>query len=1171
MELKIEHKFSIDLSNKVKFNECNMVNNENITCEVSNNVFGLKSSSNYYQTIGKKTKIYIEIFIDVYSDEISLNHYVNLYNNSVLLEKCSEKANLIMNFLKDTSFSEIKIKNLVFGYMQSSRNDFRFTFQSKRTVRKNSYFIVDLGLFAFNNNNLKNINCFVNQGVSDGPSNEFTSIYFDSQRIVFAPKKTLKSDLDYNLICKGVKTTNQTLLINYMTYLNISLFRNSALLAFGSVRSLERFPNAENVWKDVTLKKFINNKGFDADYKFYFKIPLEIFIDVEQNKYKIEVMFSESILPKINIFGYLECYINDILTFCELINERKVALSIENQMVSGTNNSLEISNVHQPFNPDTNFDIYFSLIQNNAIVLQTYVKDILPNDVSNYPILIESFSISEDKSKSKADFFNIIFLLGNNSIDFSKENFILQLPYFFMKQINLFDKIQCSLMNSNDLTLRFSKSCKVLHGNKLLVEPMNANLKLAFSNETYILSIISIYTSETVINLNSDVTLMIVNTESGFIISSSSSGYRKANNYPTFIKNKDVKNLFIYDSYFGNIINDYIIVNVGLYTTVINIGIEDKSRFRGNFDIELEGRDKNLFIFRPSKLTINNNDQTLKLSIASLENVSAGFYLIKFLLKGDNSGLYSEMPILKLRVLKQKCKLKYNLDTFFVPYSGKSFPLIITLSECYPASNLTIGVRTTNYFSVDQKPYSLNIINPNTNVNYTSFYFYFDNSQNYSNNVEGIAQIYILGSNAFMYQELSNITLILQDSENLKVASTLRVDLIKNEPGKAVFSLFCDQNATIYYFLGLTKNIVAVDWKKIFNYTEAIYLNQTALKKWDSQYLIMGHFLIQKNIEKTLPLLNCIRAGYEYTAFFYSVNQLEVVTFNNFTWIQAENEGKLVFISLSFDSKLSDYEENLITCFFDQLLNKEYTDRVLNKNGNTCRNASRLLFQNITNSTTNTSNTTISGNYYYRWFILKDYFTNIDPLSSTLQKSLLSEQILLSKISNLDIKNVKSSLKNASIEYFYNNNYLENNVSNFSVMINVIDSVTFRINGTKIDKTGFFLYGIGQINQSMPNLGQLNAGLDGEDKSLIIRRKIRFDENNYYEEKFFNISTREEDNYTIFYALTNFDPIIDIQSVIVCNQTINLKRSAELFDTILSSRKFVLLILIIKILFFLFS
>lgn len=1168
LELKIEHKFSIDLTNKIKFNECNLMNNDNITCELNNNIFGLKSSTNYYQTIGKKTKLFIEIFIDVISDEISINHYVNLYNNSILLEKCSEKTNMIMNFPKDESFSKIEIRNILFGSMQSSRKDFRFTFQTKRTVRENSYFIVDLGFFSFNNDNLKNINCFVNEGISDGPSNDFASLYFDSKKIVITPKQTLQSNLNYNLICKGVKTTNQTLLINYMTYLNISLFRDSDLLAFGSVRSLEKFPSSENVWKDLTINKFINNKGFDSDYRVYFKIPSEILIDVETNKYKIEVEFSKSILPKLSIFGSLECYLNDIWTFCELIRDKRIALSIENRLLS-QNNSFEISNVHQPYLPDAIFDIYIALLQNDVILLQTYVKDISPNDVSNYPILIDSFYLSEDKSKSKADFLNIIFVLGQNSIDFSKENLILKLPYFFKKQIRLFEKIQCSLMNSNDLTFRFSKSCKVLHGEKILVEPANANFELSPSNETYILSILGIYTSETVIIRNSDVTLMIVNVESGLIASSSSSGYRKALNYPTFIKNNDVKNLYIYDNNFENVIDDYIIVNVGLYTTTINIGIEDKSRFFGNFDIELEGRDTNLFSFRPSILKINNNDKTLKLSVAGLESISPGFYLIKLLLKGDNSGLYSEIPILMLRVVKQKCKLRTNFDKFFVPYSGKSFPMILTFNECYPVNNLTIGVRTTNYFSVDKKPYSFNRIDPNANSNYTYFYFYYDNAQNYSNNVEGQAQIYILGTDAFIYEEINNITLILQNSEEIKIAPTLRIDLIKNEPGRAVFSIFCDQNATIYYFLGLAKNILDLNWRKIFNKTEAIYLNQTVSKKWDSQYIIMGYFLIQENIEKTLSFNNFIRAGYEYSAFFHSVNQLEVETINNFTWIQSENEGKLVLILLTFESKLSEYEQNLFTCFFDQLLNKAYTERVINKNGNTCKNIFRSLSQNLGNTSTNTTNDSLTTTYlyYYRWFILKDYFSENDPLSTIFQKNLQSEQSLLTKVSTLDIKNVATSLKNVSTQYLQNNNYLDNKISNFSLRINVINSLTFKINVTSMDKDGFFLYGIGQNNQSNPNIGQLNEGLDGEDKSLIIRRRISFDENNNCEEMYFNISTSQEDSFVIFYALTNFDPTIDSWSTSIYNETINLKEVVQLLDIILSSRKLILLILIMIIFF----
>ena len=1066
-------------------------------------VFTLTNSGTTgYSVIPGSITIYA--LIDSPSTFTATTHTAKISYNSVFIETCSETG-FTMGGSQITN--DIILSNFLYVSMQNARGAFQFTFTMNRNFRASNYFYFNWGFFASGFSN-KAYECGVLE--STGLKSHIWGDLDMSDPTSF--KLKLMNDVygggSYILRCVGVQTST----LSSQTPISASYVRGTAtspVLITSSLLTIEKLgytsiPSESILTGSSLIKNFIN-RGFDADYIFSFT-PRSSDITIDG---RIYIEFSLSIAPKLNPWGKINCYLNYIETYCEIIAERRVSVTPNTNLSTliSTPYVLILSGVRQPTDVDNNMQVYLALDNNtnpyDGISEHIYISEPADSTIVVKPLFLEEIVLSNTFLRNTVNI-DIQVLIGSGGITSSSTQIFIQFPQSFEESLKLSSVLSCSMKRVGDTTSQeLSISCFLIYGRKILMKASDTGNSV---DSSYHILITNVITPQYPTPLKEDLQVFISNDNISIIAST----FSCLRNTSQFLMFTTADNSTIQLDFFNTSLFSVQTVDVyqGSYRNMIGLG-PTIGNFPSTFKWSFVNITNATFYVNPSQVAINVGSTASFFSLATDQNTIIGLYLITAIKTGVNANKYSTIPALNVRVRDEPCQLFTNQDIYIVPYGGRSVPIVIDFSSCIPIqqviviANVTVGY-DLYYINIEGEKTMTKTLNFSQNSHKITFY-----AESYSHSAligspMAIINFTMYGPQGYAYLPPSPIQIQVIDSTKFQTAPTPLSISINTVVGMASIQAGCSQIGMLYYSIGLDNSTESYTYNDIQNLTENLQIQQTDLINKDQEFKIFGYMVINtEGVQVSIDVTNKLKAGGNYSIYAYCLNLANVPSTEPgySTWTQPDNNGQRFRIGFIYNSKLSKTQKLDIACAFSAYFKLD-PQRILTDENTYCQinnqNLLRLL-QNASNSASNSSNSTNSSSnatslssntssststikyYPYYWFFTKNYTAATDDTYSLVATSMVSPSFYsdimgltteglsafpLLNASSLDLMNVTNSSSNTS-----------SIPSLISSMINA-GSATISLNLTISNLDGYVYIGI-TPNASTPDADQLKQGVNG--------------------------------------------------------------------------------------------
>lgn len=1160
----VEEEFSNALTagttSSVNFAACEFPNNANIQCSNSN------AQSTYYtlrniNTVSKVslTSISISVIIDTQGQTIN-SHWARIKYNGATIEYCSYNSATSFNVdgtkglgvITFGSSSDFKYTN-----MKSARGSFYFTFSFARIIRASNVFTFNLGFFSNPTQGGNNFRCMILN--SNGlVSNNFLSLTItDMTKSYVTVKTTMISGGNFRYLCLGGQTTDYT---SSTTEPIRATYGRSGVGAASSIATTINPitpglipPDAVSI-NSVTLTKLFKTKGFDAEYIISF-LPSSTNITLAG---RIIVEFPICVPPKLNYAGTLDCYLNENPVFCEFIEERRISIW-PNIVLYKTSNApyvIRIPQVTQPHYLDViqNPLIYLALDDDqntfNTIAEQAFVSDTFDTS-PNMPAIIylHDFAFSQNKIRSTTSI-SVVVNMPANSILLGSYIYV-QLPASFENSLFYNPTGSCSLRRINDNSNNdFVRSCNLVRGRKFVIFVNTDTINNVELNYTLTISnILTPQQASSTTNFFREDVRVFVSPDNQTVTATSAPGNRNTTVYLNWIIDSS-KVLVQWLNSNGGSLGSFLDVNIGNYKVKPAISATN-GNFNNTYTWQFSGSNSSNFVTQQKNgnvagtLNIRSGYSSSSFFIGAKENLPPGKYYLSTIASGDTYNAYSPLPYLDIRAVSQPCVIVPSVLTLTIPAGGYSIPIVLDFNDCPPLTdvtvlaNLTTGADKYLTFSNSQTSHSQNLKFDSISSNYR-LYYYLNSGNPFGNLTSGAATIgfSLTGTNAPHFSISSSIivTIIAPITE----IPVMQAITIANSPGSLSLSFACTQTGNIYYAFGLKTSILASTYSLIKVQSQDKLLAMTNPDENDENYKVYGYIpYIQSNVYTTLTFSNIIKAGDNYTAIAFCVNQNSLPSNNSatITWIQPDNGGKTVAINLVFKNQdITPAQKLEIACGFARFFAIP-PKRVKTDEGYSCTTL-RLLQSTVVNPASNTSNITNVTTYYsYNWFVIKDYFTNQDNLYQDVQTKLRDPGFVnnVFTLTSLGINGFPqvNATSTAVIDSY---SVLGSTVPNLVASTEIANWFSIGISITLTNIDGYIYCGVGSVNSTAPTLTQLRLGLDGSNSALL-NRKYNFQSNNTVA-KFNFTNLQNNTNYTLYWGANNLDTSINAIGSVVSSRMV---------------------------------
>ena len=1156
------------------------------------------STNNYVFTAG--TQITLKGWIDTLvaaTFSYSLNiQYIYSNNGSPITyppsEKCSSTG-AVLSVSANKLSSLANITSISYVNMQNARGAFSITFNYPRIIRENYIFTLSIGVFGIPTVTNSNFRCLLYE--NGQVSNKWKTI--SSFNNVFETKITCKNRIDnggnFAFTCKGGNSPDFSI-SSFFNPIYTYITRNSGDVLTDSETHFI-VPNMPNSIQStsVSLTKIFKSRGLDSDYVISFK-PTANNVTTDG---RIYIEFSLSIPPKLNKFGNLECYFNDILAFCEFLDERKISIwpIVPLLITASKQYTVRISGVTQPYSnaQDKNLKVYFALDldndPNNGLSEQTVLPD--PMDTGTTPIsaiTIHDIQYTNNLIRSSTDITLVINLPLNSISANTTAGIWIQVPGSLATGLlygwNVVSATMFRVYNASYPNLVRSITPKT--GRRLYLslysDPDNGN-----SGLNYTLSIQNLFTSQQPpqVNYLRENILLFIASDNTTATSISASGSRNTSIYLNFQTNSSAILLNWLNENAETITFDNPLqVNVGFYKTKVFLTVGGTyqntwyfSFIGGNISNILTQSPNPLF---PLRVVGGSGDAYFYIACTKNTYVSARYFL-SGVKTGDTNQIYSNLPFLDIRPTKSNCTPVVSGSVFDVPFSGgTSDPIIVDVSHCPPVdginifANISYGFNLTDNNGVSfsgAQNQTVTLSFSDMQGNYKAIFYVISNDNSNGSVVyqAGTIDFTIGGTNGDVYNSPNSVNINMIPSS--KVPPTPMNPTVKD----SILSVGCDEKGTNFFVLGLGNSCSKISLQTLSSKT---LLNNVTLLgldlKNDPNYKLYGYVVgLYPLVYTQVNLRGYLKAGGVYTVYSFCMSN-NLISNNisvNYTWNQSDNGGKTVILRINFIRKLSSPEKVDFACGISKVLSISGS-RVFTDEGSNCP-IFRVL-QNTSNSsnstTSNTSNSSAKA-YPVNFMILKDYLSQSDNTYQTVLNYAQQLQFITNVISQTQegVANFPAALdRQASLTILDAFSYVTP-IVNGSQSNATSSTINITLNLTNIN--GYLYCGLGYPNVTIPNITQLRTGIDGNGVALIYRFFDQVNTGGILNFTFLNLYSSTA--YRVFFAGSNLDTSINavasnVSYVDVMTSVDNAKNGANeswKLNNLKSLLKFIVLILIISL------
>ena len=1102
-----------------KFVGCGVVGDSNYGCVVNAGEFILSN-------VGVGVRVVNEVNIVVVADSggaISSNHYARIFYKGVEVESCSASSPAL--FVVDGSQSPSVISfgsraDFKYTNMKGARGAFYFTFGYYKTIRKNNYFMLNLGFFAYPSALSKSFRCIILSS-SDQPSNNFESLTTSDLSNM---KISVKSDINgggvFKIKCLGGQTTDYSINTNVAISLSYMRAGGAIEIASNDNKITSGLIPPENVGLSrVLLWKQFKTKGFEADYFIEF-LPSSSNITYSG---RIIVEFPKCIPPKLNSAGVFSCYLDESPVFCEFAEERRVVIW-PNKVLSTNNGNvytLRITGVTQPnaAEVEESPQVYLALDSNDnvydGIVEQSFIADSFDTTISYpIPLYVHSLTVSTNFIRTKVSLSIKITFPSNTVVE---SNYIfLQLPASLESSLfyNPYSPFpSCSMKRlDNPLSVQLVRFCSLLRGRRVILHVIAD--KDNYIPLNYEITLDNLITPQEVPFFFREDVKVFISPDNSTATHTTCLGHRNTSN---FIKWEldGARSLLSWslkkDQYFE--------VNIGHYSS--NLGVSSTSLFTKNlywefdagnqteFNTQQIGKENNLFV-------IKSGLAESKLYVAAKETTVPGKYYLSTRKIGDDSNYYSSMPFLDIKVVKSVCEIKPSITSVAVPIGGYSNPIILNFQNCIPISDVTVNANFSSSrgglaFKNGLNLYAQTLLFDNFEKNY-QVYFYLYSSSSSSSSSSGSVSFLLSGTDASFYS-ISSIVSVATVSANLD-SPIFENPVVNPAVGNTYFSFICSQIGIIYYAVGLGKSVDNINLENIKALTEDLQIYKTSIDPNDRYYKIFGYLAYsQANVNVQVQMASLLKAAENYTLLAFFSNQIYMRANNTplITFKQPDNLGKTLLIELKFKGySLDRWQKIKMACLMSNFFALQ-EERILTDEGHSCKLLGRVLQMESIPISVYQDKT-----YSYLWVMNKDYLGSSDRAYYVVEGKM-RENSFLQNFNNFVGGNQNVTESITSIDSA--SNFVWESLSEMVIEVvagtEVIRESSVGLNLTVMGLTRGYIY-IGITNNSnsstlFPNARQLRMGVDGNGNNLIERKY----------EAFQNVNINNNNSINVFFNFTN--------------------------------------------------
>jgi len=1141
---------------EIFFQACN---HNILPCSVGSSMtsptFTLTSSTMVY-TFNAGTAIIVNGWIDTQGNTKSApsTYSVNLhYLNSVsgYMFESSEKCSMVGAFLSVTMSNQlpnvVNITSLSYVNMQSARGTFSITFTYPKIIRDSYAFALTIGVFGnptIANNNFRCV-IYDNNGVV---SNKWLSIstFNNNYGTVITAKQTSHNGGVFDFKCVGGNSPDSSLDPAFNPIFSNLQRANGIAITQVVVNDKIFVPNLPSSIQSsvVSLTKIFTSRGLDSDYVISFKPTAN---DITTDG-RIYIEFPRCIPPKLNKFGYLECYLNDILVFCEFLDERKVSIWPIMPLFksASVNYRVKIAGVTQPFSnaQDTNMKVYFALDQDNdpinGISEQNFLTDTM--DQSNNPITvitIHDMNYTNNKIRSSTDITTVINLPLNSISNAGTAGLWIQVPGSLANGLIYgTNTITASLTRVYNITYtNLVSSISWQKGRKLylslITDPDNA-----VSSLNYTLTLMNLMTSQQPLPTNYRENLIIFLTTDNITATAiSSAGCRNTTNYLSFQQNSST---ILLNWLNGNsetvTYSNPLDVNIGFYQT--KFFLSAGGIFQNTWYFTFTGGNTSSIITQPPDplypLGVVNGfgDSYFYIACTSTVYPSARYFL-SGVKNGDNEPIYSLLPILDIKPINSTCTPLVSGYSFDVPFSGgTSDPIMVDFSNCPPVdqisilANLSFGFNLTNNYGVSfsgaqNQTVSLSFID--MKASYKAVFYVTSNDNSNGTTFFEVAAINFVigGTSGVFYNSPAPVTI------NLVPSSFIPPNPMNPTVESSILSVGCDEKGTNFFVFGIGNSSSQVQIKLINLQTMAlnVALTNPDLKN-DPTYRVYGYIVgLIPLVYTQVNITGYLKAGSPYTVFSFCMSNNLIINnvSENYSWNQPDNGGKTVVLTIKFQNELSSSEKIDFACALCEVLSIE-SSRIYTDEGTTCPLYRILQVVNSSNNISSSLNGATTA-YSTTFIIVKDYLAPNDNTYQTVEQTAQQPGF----ISNV-ISQTQEGTSNfpQSVDTTPTITILDPSSSIIPIVAYtqlVVSSSSLNITFNLTNTNGFIYAGVAFQNVSNPNITQIRNGIDGSGVALIYSY---FDTVSAGEALNFSFNQLFSDtNYKIFYAGTNLDTSIN--------------------------------------------
>ena len=1043
-------------------------------------------------------------------------------STSGTIETCTSKSSEGWTTTGTAAPNLVSISSWSYMANQNARGVWSFSFGYPGIVRNGYDFSLMVGPLAVPTTGNNNYRCMI---LSNGQvSNSFSTITpFDgSYNTIVTSKALFQVGTGFTYKCIGGSAPDWSVTNTVSGALQRTVGTSISGTPTTALTITTTPTTSAGALSSISLTKVWNARGFDSDYVFSF-LPGAANITLSG---RIVVEFSQSIAPKFNRYGKVQCYLNETPTYCEYPtnDERRVLVwpTIPLMTTSAYQYTVRIAGITQPNSlggdADTNLKIFFALSATSdpyqGITEYAYVTEAFDvSTTSMASILIQDFSFSPNKFRSSSATFT--YLLNIPQSTFTTASILwLQFPGSLDQAFFYGASPSITLFRIYDSTnTNLVAGISLMRGRRVAVS-LKADASNAVIACNYTLTISGIPTpmNPSAVGYMREDFRIWTSADNITVASSTTSGARNTTNYISWnVGTYTTSQILLWYNKNFNQLTGPVDVSIGTYQCLVFLSAS-QNNFINTFNFSISGGNQTAFNAVPQDPThpirgaIGN--PSAPVYIAANTGTLQGIYYLKW--SSTDTQDFTIVPNLDIRVVSSNCTPTLSAASFDVPLGGgTSDPIIIDFSQCIPVSDVTVTANISFGYNMSSAA-GISFTGQQTQSSSLTFT---DMSGNYKVAFYAISNT-ISGINGTAAPGAGTITLAMSGTNgaNINSPGTVNINLVQGSTTapnpqtptmtNSVLGVGCDLKGTNFFALATYNNAAQYSLSYINNITQVVKVTLTSPAPNDPNYSVFGYVAgLTPPALSQVNLAGRLKAGGNLTVYSYCYSNSMIPSLNasSLNWLQPDNSGATVVLQATFNAPVSSAQKLELACSLVKALVIP-SRLVLTDDNHWCTslrvlqsNSSSNTSTNTTTTTTNTSTTNSSTakiqTYTTFLYVLKNFLATTDNTSALLIAQITSPTFLSSLISSTgdtSFPTPASNLFTSTIISYSNNGTIVIPVVTYVSSVTNTGSINATFNLSNMNGIIYAGCEPNVVNQTAtPNASQLMQGFNGNNVQLF--------------------------------------------------------------------------------------